>query len=81
VCPGGTISPFVMHIIFVSNKKYHYLKLGMLGACLGFRFIDTVARELTKYKLDLMEAQIRWNTGDIELEDDYIFFCGKGNAN
>lgn len=53
----------------------------MLGACLGFRFIDTVARELTKYKLDLMEAQIRWNTGDIELEDDYIFFCGKGNAN
>jgi exonuclease III len=41
--------------------------------------LETVARELGKYKLDLVGVQeIRWEEGT-EKAEDYTFFYGKGN--
>jgi exonuclease III len=40
----------------------------------------TVARELGKYKLDLVGVQeVRWDKGGIEWAQDYTVFCGAGN--
>jgi exonuclease III len=40
--------------------------------------LKTVARELGKYKLDLVGVQeVRWEKGEAE---DYIFFYGEGNG-
>ena len=40
------------------------------------------ARELARYKLDLVGVQeVRWDTGDKVRAEDYIFFYGKGNDN
>jgi hypothetical protein len=37
----------------------------------------TFAKEIRKYKLDVVGAQgVRWDRGG-----EYIFFCGKGNQN
>jgi hypothetical protein len=42
----------------------------------------TVAEEISKYKLELVGAQkVRWDRGGTEQEDEYTFFCGKGNEN
>jgi hypothetical protein len=41
----------------------------------------TVAKEISKYKLDLLEIQVRWDTGGIQPLGEYIFFYGKGNQN
>jgi hypothetical protein len=39
-----------------------------------------VARELWKYKLDLVCVQeARWDKGGTEWVEDYTFFCGAGN--
>jgi hypothetical protein len=39
-----------------------------------------VARELGKYKLDLVGVQeVRWNKGGNERAEDYTFFYGAGN--
>jgi exonuclease III len=39
-----------------------------------------VARELGKYKLDLVGVQeVRWDKGGTEQADDYTFFYGAGN--
>jgi exonuclease III len=41
--------------------------------------LKTVARELGKYKLDLVGVQeVRWDKGDTERAEDYTFFYGAG---
>jgi hypothetical protein len=43
--------------------------------------LKTVARELGKYKLDLVGVQgVRWEKGGTERTEDYTFFCGQGNG-
>ena len=40
------------------------------------------ARELARYKLDLVGVQeVRWDRGDTVRAGDYNFLCGKGNEN
>jgi hypothetical protein len=40
----------------------------------------TVAREVSKYKLDLVGVQeVRWDRGGTEAAGEYIRFYGKGN--
>jgi exonuclease III len=42
--------------------------------------LKTVARELGKYKLDLVSVQeVRWEKDSTERAEDYTFFYGKGN--
>jgi hypothetical protein len=42
--------------------------------------LKTIARELGKYKLDLVGVQeVRWETGGTERAEDYTFFYGQGN--
>jgi exonuclease III len=43
--------------------------------------LKTVARELGKYKLDLVGVQeVRWEKGGTERAEDYTFFYGQGNG-
>jgi hypothetical protein len=39
------------------------------------------AEEISKYKLDLVGVQVRWNGGGNEPAGEYKFFYGKGNKN
>jgi hypothetical protein len=51
---------------------------------MGFRAgsLMTVAKEISKYKLDLVGIQeVRWDRGGTEPAGEYTFFCGKGNEN
>jgi hypothetical protein len=42
--------------------------------------LKTIARELGKYKLDLVGVQeVTWDKGGTEQADDYIFVYGAGN--
>jgi hypothetical protein len=41
----------------------------------------TVAKELPRYKLDLVGVQVRWNDGGTVRTGYYNFFYGKGNEN
>jgi exonuclease III len=42
--------------------------------------LKTVARELGKYKLDLVGIQeVRWNKGSTERAEDYTYVYGAGN--
>jgi hypothetical protein len=42
----------------------------------------TVAKEILKYKLGLVEVQeVRWDGGGTEPEGEYTCFYGKGNKN
>ena len=44
--------------------------------------LKAAARELTKYKLDVMGVQeVRWDKGGTVRAGDYDFFYGKGNEN
>jgi exonuclease III len=43
--------------------------------------LTTVARELGKYKLDLVRVQeVRWEKGGTERAEDYTFFYGQGDG-
>jgi exonuclease III len=43
--------------------------------------LKTVARDLGKYKLDLVGVQeVRWEKGGTERAEDYTFFYGQGNG-
>jgi hypothetical protein len=43
--------------------------------------LETVVRELGKYKLDLVGLQeVRWEKSGTEQAEDYIFFQGEGNG-
>jgi hypothetical protein len=42
--------------------------------------LTTVAKQILKYKLDLVDLQeVRWDRGGTEPAGEYIFFYGKGN--
>jgi hypothetical protein len=41
----------------------------------------TVAKEISKCKLDLVGEQIRWDRGGTETAEENTFFYGKGNEN
>jgi hypothetical protein len=44
----------------------------------------TVAKEISKYKLDLVGVQVRWDRRGTEPACEYtffFFFCGKENEN
>ena len=57
-------------------KRYILLSLYRSGS------ITTTARELTRYKLDLVGVQEgRWDKEGTVRAEDYIFFYGKGNEN
>jgi exonuclease III len=44
--------------------------------------LTTVARELAKYKLDLVGVQeVRWDKEGTVRDGEYIFFYGKGQEN
>jgi hypothetical protein len=42
--------------------------------------LKTASRELTKYKLDLVGVQVRWDKGGTEPSDDCTFLYENGNA-
>jgi hypothetical protein len=44
-------------------------------------FLMTVSRELSKYKLDLVGVQVRWEGGGTEPAGECTFFYGKENEN
>jgi hypothetical protein len=41
--------------------------------------LKPIARELGKYKLDLVGVQVRWEEGGTERAEVYTFFYGEGN--
>jgi hypothetical protein len=41
----------------------------------------TVSKEISKYKLDLVGVQVRWDRGGTKPAGEYTFFYGKGNEN
>jgi hypothetical protein len=41
----------------------------------------TVAEELSKYKLDLVVQEVRWDGGGTESTGEYTYYYGKGNEN
>jgi hypothetical protein len=41
----------------------------------------TVLKGLSKYKLDLVGVQVRWDKGGTERGGEYTLFYGKGNEN
>jgi exonuclease III len=44
--------------------------------------LETIVRELGKYKLDLVGVQeVRWDKGGTERAEDYTFYSGAGNEN
>jgi len=44
--------------------------------------LTAAARELSKYKLELMGVQeVRWETGGTVPAGDYVFFYEQGNEN
>jgi hypothetical protein len=43
--------------------------------------LRTVAEDASKYKLDLVGVQVRWDGDGTEPAGQYTFFCGKGNQN
>jgi hypothetical protein len=43
--------------------------------------LTSVARELVRYRSDLVSVKVRWEKGGTVRERDYTFFCGKGNEN
>jgi hypothetical protein len=52
-----------------------------MGSLHSEGLLMTVVKELSKYKLDLVEVEIRWNRGGTKPAGEYTFFCGKGNDN
>jgi hypothetical protein len=43
--------------------------------------LRAVGEEISKYKLDLVGVQVRWDGGGTERRGEYTFFYGKGNEN
>ena len=41
--------------------------------------LKAAARELMRYKLDVVGVQVRWDKGGTIRAGDYDFFYGKGN--
>jgi hypothetical protein len=43
--------------------------------------LRVVGEEISKYELDLVGVQVRWDGGGTETPGEYTFFYGKGNEN
>ena len=43
--------------------------------------LKAAAKELARYKLDVVGVQVRWDKGGTLRAGDYNFFYGKGNEN
>jgi hypothetical protein len=64
------------NVDFMKHAKWVPCHHGMYRA----GSLETVARELGKYKLDLLGVQeVRWEKAGIERAEDYTFFFGKRN--
>jgi hypothetical protein len=65
----------------LSNKKgTSDLVGGMLGACIWQAHLKAAARELARYKLDLVGVQkFWWKKGGMVRAGDYNFFLWKMN--
>jgi len=58
------------------------LVCGMIRSMYRAGSLTAVARELARYKLDLVGVQeVRWDTGGKVRGGDYNFFYGKGKEN
>ena len=49
------------------------------GSLYRSRSLETVGRELVRYRLDLVGAVVMWHEGSTELAKDDIFVYGNGN--
>jgi hypothetical protein len=49
--------------------------------CIGQGSLMTMVKEISKYMLDLVGLQIRWDKGGIKPADIFALFYGKGNEN
>ena len=68
----------------VSRSRKRDILLGMWNVRSLYRAgsLTATARELARYKLDLVVAQeVRWDKGGTVRAGDYSFFYGKGNKN
>jgi exonuclease III len=60
------------------------MKVGIWNVKSLYRLVSltVVARELSRYKLDLVGVQeVRWDKGGTVRAGDFNFFYGKGNEN
>ena len=67
-----------------SRKIHREMKLGTCNVTSLYRAgsLKAAARELARYKLDVMGVQeVRWDEGGIVRAGDYDFFYGEGNEN
>ena len=67
-----------------SRRIQREVKLGTWNFRSLYRagFLKAAARELARYKLDVVGVQeVSWDKGGAELAGDYNFFYGKGNEN
>jgi hypothetical protein len=68
----------------VSRNRKRDIVLGTwnVRSLYGAGSLTAVARELARYKLDLVGVQeVRWDNGGTVRAGDYNFFYGKGNEN
>ena len=68
----------------VSRSRKRDIFLGTWNVRSLYRagLLMAVARELARYKLDLVGVQeVRWDNRGTVRTGDYIFFYGKGNEN
>jgi hypothetical protein len=49
--------------------------------CIPGRFAHDSGKEISKYKLDFVGVQVRWNRGGTKPACKYTFFYRKGNEN
>jgi hypothetical protein len=68
-------------IVWINERKMD-MKFGVLdvrGLYNAGSFM-TVVKEISKYKLDLVAVQVRWDGVALNQQvNEYILFCGKGN--
>jgi len=67
-----------------SLSRQRGMKIGTWNVRSLFRAgsLKTAARELVRYKLDIVGVQeVRWDKGGTVRAGDYDFFYGKGNEN
>ena len=84
-CPGRYLE-IVQNPVFqeIARNIQRGMKLGTWNVRSLYRAgsLKAAARELGRYKLDVVGAQeVRWDKGVTVREGDYDFFYGKGNDN
>jgi len=66
-----------------SRREQRGMKIGTWNVRSLYRAgsLKAAARELVRYKLDVVGAQVRWDKGGTVRAGNYDFFYGKGNEN